>query len=302
MNVIDLNLLNSANEPTCIMQIAGLTIVAGEDSDQNSRILTNIFHELNSGHFITSDRSSAFMMADNVDLNSMPESVSETFAGNIKFVQNLSNITLQNSFIAEYHPDIIIALENIMGGSLSYTSTKGLVFHKANKNGPSKDMPLFLASKVVRNLAYIYLYLKHAVNHSETLLIEEPEMAMHPRLQMQMTRILNMLVNAGVRIVMTTHSDHMVREFNALIALGSMSQLPTDDDRLSYRVFDTISNSMMLHYNQVSLYGVSHGMLSDKLTVNANGLDLYTFDRALGMQNELFSAVDNLVCYDQNVR
>ena len=51
-------------------------------------------------------------------------------------------------------------------------------------------------------------------------MIDEPELNIHPENQRHIARLLARLVNAGLRIVISTHSDYIVREFNSLLMLG----------------------------------------------------------------------------------
>ena len=51
-------------------------------------------------------------------------------------------------------------------------------------------------------------------------MIDKPELALHPQNQRKIARLLARLVHAGLKIVITTHSDYMVKEFNSLIMLS----------------------------------------------------------------------------------
>ncbi|MCL2147619.1 MAG: ATP-binding protein, partial [Synergistaceae bacterium] len=50
-------------------------------------------------------------------------------------------------------------------------------------------------------------------------MIDEPELNLHPANQRRMARLLARLVNAGVKVFITTHSDYILKEFNTLIML-----------------------------------------------------------------------------------
>ena len=52
-------------------------------------------------------------------------------------------------------------------------------------------------------------------------MIDEPELNLHPANQRRLARFLAALVNAGIKIFLTTHSDYIIREFNTLIMLSS---------------------------------------------------------------------------------
>lgn len=252
------------------------------------------------GHFSNDNQS------NDRQYNASQGIYSEPVSENLKFVRNLALKTRDRSHIATYNPEIITQLEMLMGGKLSHSfeGVKFQPFEMENTDSKHKQpidaLPFHLLSASVRSLSYLYFYLKHQIQQGEILIIDEPESYLHPSNQMKMARIIAMLVNAGVKVVITTHSDYMIREFNALIALGSMSTLPTEEQKSKYTVFDEINNDMMIRFDKVNLYGLTGGYLSEKLTVNENGLNLYTFNEAREQQEKLFTATNNFLYYDRN--
>ena len=58
---------------------------------------------------------------------------------------------------------------------------------------------------------------------SDTLIIDEPEMNFHPDVQVVLARIFAILVNKGLKVVISTHSDYIVRELNNLIMAGAIA-------------------------------------------------------------------------------
>jgi len=57
------------------------------------------------------------------------------------------------------------------------------------------------------------------VGRSKMLMIDEPEMNLHPENQRRLARYFARLVNDGCRVYITTHSDYIVKELNTLIML-----------------------------------------------------------------------------------
>ena len=60
------------------------------------------------------------------------------------------------------------------------------------------------------------------------LIIEEPEAHLHPAAQTQMAVALTGLVRAGVRVVLTTHSDWLLKEISNLIREGELREKPVN--------------------------------------------------------------------------
>ena len=75
-------------------------------------------------------------------------------------------------------------------------------------------------SSMVSELAPVILFLKHIVNDGDLLILEEPESHLHPASQQQMARAIVRLVNAGVRVIITTHSDLFLGAINNLMKLS----------------------------------------------------------------------------------
>ena len=87
-----------------------------------------------------------------------------------------------------------------------------------------KDLPLMRASSMVSELAPVVLYLRHVVRSGDLLIIEEPESHLHPAMQAAFARELARAVRAGVRIVMTTHSEWFLEQIGNLACLSGLSE------------------------------------------------------------------------------
>ena len=86
-------------------------------------------------------------------------------------------------------------------------------------DGLEVELEMAQSSSMVGEIAPLTLYLKGGIGPGYTLFIEEPEAHLHPAAQTKMAEILAAMVRAGIRVVITTHSDwmldalaHLVRE------------------------------------------------------------------------------------------
>ena len=93
-------------------------------------------------------------------------------------------------------------------------------------SGSHKTLPLKNTSSMISELAPVIFYLRHFVDEDNLLIIEEPESHLHPSMQVALTRQLASIVNAGVRVVVTTHSEWIMEELANLVKLA---KLPKSD-------------------------------------------------------------------------
>ena len=84
-------------------------------------------------------------------------------------------------------------------------------------SGWSRDLRLMHSSSMVSELAPVVLYLREFVSPGDVLMIEEPESHLHPGMQVEFARLLAATVNAGVRVVITTHSEWVLDEIAKIV-------------------------------------------------------------------------------------
>ena len=88
-----------------------------------------------------------------------------------------------------------------------------------------EDIPLSQTSSMVSELAPLVLLLQSGIKSGDTLIIDEPEAHLHPGAQADMAVILARLVRAGVKVIITTHSDWMLQEIGNLIRVGELEKI-----------------------------------------------------------------------------
>ena len=75
---------------------------------------------------------------------------------------------------------------------------------------------------MVSELAPVVLYLRHFVQPGDVLIIEEPESHLHPAMQVEFIRQLAGVVRAGIRVMLTTHSEWVLDELANLVRLSEL--------------------------------------------------------------------------------
>lgn len=110
---------------------------------------------------------------------------------------------------------------DILSGQILFKpSASGYPDFRYLPDGTNEEIRLSQASSMVLELAPLILYLRGFVQPGDMLIIEEPEAHLHPGAQADMAVILARLVRAGVKIIITTHSDWLLQEIGNLTLEG----------------------------------------------------------------------------------
>ena len=186
---------------------------------------------LRSAHYLPADRTGVmhahqFVVGALINSASMaglrPTSSAATLSGVLAdFIERLISIAPDHGSVTARGFGTTIE-KSIMNGSIKLDSKEASDYpHFAFRPGGWKsDLPLARASSMISELAPVVLYLRHIVMRDDLLIVEEPESHLHPAMQVEFTRQLAKLVNAGVRVLVTTHSEWLLE------ALANIVQRP----------------------------------------------------------------------------
>ena len=125
--------------------------------------------------------------------------------------------------------------EKVMEGRLlivdsKNSNTPAFYFQQGDKqNNIDKAIPLTIASSMVTELAPIILHLRYLIHDNDVLIIEEPEAHLHPAKQVEFTRQLASLVQNGIRIIITTHSEWVLEALTNIVQISELSPLKRKD-------------------------------------------------------------------------
>ena len=102
-----------------------------------------------------------------------------------------------------------------------------------------------------------------------------------------MARIFGKMVNAGIRLVISTHSDYIIRELNNLIMLSAVSKNLHDQIQTWGYTED-----MKIKPQEVGAYLFNYGegekMVNvTSIEVNDYGFEVETIDDSISKQNEV---------------
>ncbi len=146
-------------------------------------------------------------------LQNYPSSIEANMESTRRLEENAKN----KSFIAKEHPEILEDFSDIVGGEHAITQNDQLYF--TPKDTQTK-LTMVESSSAVRSLLDLSFYLRCIARKGDLLMIDEPELSLHPENQRRIARLFARLVNIGVKIFITTHSDYIIKELNTLIMLN----------------------------------------------------------------------------------
>jgi hypothetical protein len=137
------------------------------------------------------------------------------------------------------------------------------------------------------------VYLRYWAHPGDLLIVDEPEMNAHPELQLRIIELLALLVNKGIRVVLTTHSPYIVDHLNNLIRARDLSEPDRADVA---RRFKLGAAECFLNIEDVSAYAFEAETDEAPVTISPtvdreeHHIDWGTFGRTSDYVNNLFAA------------
>jgi predicted ATPase len=176
---------------------------------------------------------------------------------------------------------LIGIVSDIVGGE--YETEKGKFFFRPK--GQNKRVPLRSSSGASKALLLIDYFIWKYHNYG-SLIIDEPELNLHLDNQKAMARLLCAIANLGVQVVVTTHSDHFIREVNNLIMLSSPKIKPHEKQAIMKK--GGVKQLSVIKPENVSTVVISSTTkVTHKMEVGEYGIDLNLFNDEILKGNEI---------------
>ncbi|MCZ8227228.1 MAG: AAA family ATPase [Microcystis sp. LE19-84.1B] len=147
-----------------------------------------------------------------------------------KVIESLYSLNTKKEINSVYN-SLIEKMIRLMGGEITISSLESIApIQFSFKFDESKDLPMYLASSSVNQLTVLYLYLKYwAKEKNNFLMIDEPEVNLHPENQIRLMDILVQFVTEhDNRVLITTHSPILTDILNNYVYLHTLKSYDVD--------------------------------------------------------------------------
>ncbi len=165
-----------------------------------------------------------------------------------------------------------------------YTQNEG-----NNTNGKEENiiLEIYQTSSLVKSLASLVFYLRHLANKNDCIIIDEPELNLHPNNQVLVARFLARLVNKGFKVVASTHSDYIIKELSTLLLLSdSFKQKDRIMERYGY------TKNQILDKENIGVYYFEKGTnKAVNVPITERGIEIESIDQVITDLNERFDSI-----------
>lgn len=203
---------------------------------------------------------------------------------NIDTIRNIMGLSKHYSLFRERKSkldNIVITLIGKMIGGKYKAMDAGILFQP---KGLKQYYPIEIASSSVRSLLMLNYYILNIAQKGDILMIDEPELNLHPKNQILIGRLIALLVNSGIKVFITTHSDYIVREISNCIMLNNLA-----DEQINKLNKKGYTKEYQLESSKVKAYMADRIRSKNTLIpINVDsrrGIFMTSFDEPINSQN-----------------
>jgi len=221
------------------------TATVGTESEKAERLLVELGEEI-------------YNKLSNSDI---PEAILKMLLGQIVAKANEPKLTNSPDHLSKYRRLAELLENDILRGGVDFEKSElgtELIFQAKNT-----QLEMSVSSSMIRELAPLVVYLRYHATPNSLIVFDEPEMNLHPAVQVELTEFLAMLVNAGLHVLITTHSPYIVDH------LANLMQAAKHDNKETLKeLFYLEQTDAFIPQEQVSIYlfedGTTRNIVDDK--------------------------------------
>lgn len=200
-------------------------------------------------------------------------------ADNIRSIRNGSRKRSNGDLVNhDNYPLINKTLKKITQGDFLRTELGDTIFLI---NGSKQEIPLQVASSSIKSMSLFDMYINKLSVSDGALIIDEPELNLHPDNQILMAELIVRLVNSGIKVIMTTHSDYIIREINNRIKLNKISNKKKEE--LKKYIENDID---VISHNRINAFCITENKTIKEIKITENGFQSVIFDDVIISSSE----------------
>lgn len=147
------------------------------------------------------------------------------------------------------------------------------------------------SSSTVKALAELIFYIRHRAAKMSRLVIDEPEIHLHPDNQLIITRVFARMVNRGLQLIISTHSDYIIRELNNLIMLNYVGKdFHSKAAELGYKQKEEFLDASLIQ-PYLFQWNSDGRVVTEPISVGQDGFAVNSIDKAIAGLNDSAQAI-----------
>ena len=159
-----------------------------------------------------------------------------------------------------------------------------------SEKAPKRSLPIHLTASIIKTLSSLVVYLKHIAQKNDLIIIDEPEINLHPDNQIILTRIFSRLIKNGFRLLISTHSDYIIREINNLIMFSvDKKEINSLAEKLEYRDDEKIylEDIGVYYFDYPIKKSANKQVIIKEIETSQSGFDIPSVDHTIDLQNQV---------------
>jgi len=174
--------------------------------------------------------------------------------------------------------------------SIRNPQSQDLPTYEYRLNDIKQNIDLVSASSAITELSPLIMYFRHKILYStaELLIIDEPELSLHPEAQSALVEIMVEAVNKGLKIILVTHSPYIIEALNNHLQRDKISgfDLPKEIKEFEPISADKVGAYLFEDETIKNILDDEVGLIDDKLLNSFNKMnDIYDSMRDIEWEN-----------------
>ena len=198
------------------------------------------------------------------------------------YVKFLNSISDRSKGLTELdiYKKLDTELKEILDGEVIIDSEDNIMF-RMNEN---KIIDIGMVSSTVKTLTGFYLYLKYFAMERDIIFIDEIELNLHPRNQLELIKLFNILTKYGIKFIVSTHSPLIMQEINNMI-LYEEKKKNSNIEKVNIEY--NVNQNYGIDKDDINVWFLNDGTVNE-LKVDEEGVETSTFNKVVAKINNFY--------------